>query len=156
VLAGRSKGVGAAPEKHFPERSGSRRRRNPSNYNVANARESVFQEPRNDLQPSSATRFALVLRAMTDIDLTHLCQLAQLALDEAEQQAVRGDLARIIDMVDQMQSVATDDVEPLAHPLGSTARLRADDVTETVDRERFQALAPAVQDGFYLVPRVVE
>jgi aspartyl-tRNA(Asn)/glutamyl-tRNA(Gln) amidotransferase subunit C len=93
---------------------------------------------------------------MTDIDLTHLCRLAQLALDDAEQQAVRADLARIIDMVDQMQSVNTDDVEPLAHPLGSAARLRADEVTETVDRERFQALAPAVQDGFYLVPRVVE
>jgi len=93
---------------------------------------------------------------MADLDLTHLCRLAQLALDDAEQQAVRGDLARIIDMVDRMQAVATDGVEPLSHPLGSQARLRDDAVTESVDRERFQALAPAVQDGFYLVPRVVE
>lgn len=93
---------------------------------------------------------------MKDLDLTHLCRLAQLALDDAEQQAVRGDLARIIDMVDRMQAVTTDGVEPLSHPLGSRARLREDEVTETVDRERFQALAPAVEDGFYLVPRVVE
>lgn len=93
---------------------------------------------------------------MTDIDLTHLCRLAQLALDPAEQRAAQTDLARIINMVDQMQSVATDDVEPLAHPLGHAARLRPDQISETVDRAHFQALAPAVQDGFYLVPRVVE
>jgi aspartyl-tRNA(Asn)/glutamyl-tRNA(Gln) amidotransferase subunit C len=93
---------------------------------------------------------------MPQIDLPHLCRLAQLALNDAEQHAARQDLERIIAMVDQMQSVDTDGVEPLAHPLGSTARLRPDEVTETVDRERFQALAPATRDGFYLVPRVVE
>lgn len=93
---------------------------------------------------------------MVDIDLNHLCRLAQLALDDQEQAAVRGDLARIIEMVDQMQGVATDGVEPLAHPLGHQVRLRADQVTEEVQRERFQALAPDARDGFYLVPRVVE
>ena len=93
---------------------------------------------------------------MADIDLPHLCRLAQLALDDAGQQAARADLERIIAMVDRMQSVATDGVEPLAHPLGTTARLRPDVVTEQVDREGFQAVAPAVRDGMYLVPRVVE
>ena len=93
---------------------------------------------------------------MADIDLTHLCRLAQLALDEGEQATVRADLSRIIAMVDQMQGVPTDGVEPLAHPLDSEARLRADEVTEVVDRERFQALAPATEGGLYLVPRVVE
>jgi len=93
---------------------------------------------------------------MADIDLPHLCRLAQLALDESGQQAARRDLERIIAMVDQMRTVDTDGVEPLAHPLGSAARLRPDDVTETVDRELFQALAPATRDGLYLVPRVVE
>ncbi len=93
---------------------------------------------------------------MADIDLPHLCRLAQLALDGAEAEAARADLERIIGMVDRMQAFDTDGVEPLAHPLGSAARLRSDEVTERVDRERFQALAPAVQDGMYLVPRVVE
>jgi aspartyl-tRNA(Asn)/glutamyl-tRNA(Gln) amidotransferase subunit C len=93
---------------------------------------------------------------MADLDLSHLCRLAALALDEAEEAAVRADLARIIDMVDRMQAIPTDGVEPLAHPLGSAARLRPDEVTETVDRDRFQALAPATRDGLYLVPRVVE
>jgi aspartyl-tRNA(Asn)/glutamyl-tRNA(Gln) amidotransferase subunit C len=93
---------------------------------------------------------------MADLDLTHLCALAQLALDDDEQRAVRADLARIIDMVDQMQRVPTDGVEPLAHPLGHSARLRPDQVTEQVDREAFQRQAPAVADGLFLVPRVVE
>ncbi|MEZ5558754.1 MAG: Asp-tRNA(Asn)/Glu-tRNA(Gln) amidotransferase subunit GatC [Pseudomonadales bacterium] len=93
---------------------------------------------------------------MADIDLAHLCQLAQLALSDAEQHAARADLARIIAMVDQMQSVATDGVEPLAHPLDGRQRLRPDVVTEAVDRARFQRIAPATEDGLYLVPRVVE
>ncbi|HEX7034385.1 MAG TPA: Asp-tRNA(Asn)/Glu-tRNA(Gln) amidotransferase subunit GatC [Pseudomonadales bacterium] len=93
---------------------------------------------------------------MADIDIQHLSRLAQLALADDEERAVRGDLERIIAMVDQMQAVDTEGVEPLAHPLDAVARLRPDEVTERVDREHFQALAPAVQDGLYLVPRVVE
>jgi aspartyl-tRNA(Asn)/glutamyl-tRNA(Gln) amidotransferase subunit C len=93
---------------------------------------------------------------MTDIDLTHLCRLAQLELDDVELEHARRDLERIIAMVDQMGAVATDGVPPLAHPLGHAARLRPDTVTERVDRDRLQALAPEARDGMYLVPRVVE
>jgi aspartyl-tRNA(Asn)/glutamyl-tRNA(Gln) amidotransferase subunit C len=93
---------------------------------------------------------------MAAINIAHLCRLAQLALDEAETGAVEADLARIIDMVDQMQAVDTAGIEPLAHPVAGVQRLRADAVTETVDRARYQAIAPAVADGLYLVPRVVE
>jgi aspartyl-tRNA(Asn)/glutamyl-tRNA(Gln) amidotransferase subunit C len=93
---------------------------------------------------------------MADFDLTHLCRLAQLALTDAEQTAVRHDLTRIIDMVDRMQAVDTEGVEPLAHPLGHAARLRPDQASAKVDRDRYQNLAPVTQDGFYLVPRVVE
>lgn len=91
-----------------------------------------------------------------DIDLGHLCRLAQLALDDEARQAAEQDLLRIIDMVNQMQAMDTDGVEPLAHPLETPQRLRPDAVTEQVDRERFQAIAPATEDGLYLVPRVVE
>jgi len=93
---------------------------------------------------------------MAAIDITHLCRLAQLALDENETRAVEGDLERIIRMVDQMQAIDTTGIEPLAHPVAGTQRLRPDEITETVDRERFQSIAPAVEDGLYLVPRVVE
>lgn len=93
---------------------------------------------------------------MSNIDIQHLANLAKLALSPAEVETVAGDLNRIISMVDQMQAINTDQVTPLAHPLDARQRLRADEVTETVDRELYQAGAPATRDGLYLVPRVVE
>lgn len=92
----------------------------------------------------------------TDIDLVHLCRLAQLALNADELHAAQADLARIIEMVNQMQAMDTEGVAPLAHPLENAQRLRPDSVTEQVDRERFQTIAPATEGGLYLVPRVVE
>jgi aspartyl-tRNA(Asn)/glutamyl-tRNA(Gln) amidotransferase subunit C len=93
---------------------------------------------------------------MSDIDIRHLSALAQLKLSEQEAEAVAGDLARIIDMVDQMQAMDTEGVKPLAHPLDDAARLRPDAVTEAVDRALYQQDAPETEDGLYLVPRVVE
>ena len=93
---------------------------------------------------------------MSDIDIRHLSALAQLKLSAAEAKAVAGDLARIIDMVDQMQAMDTDGVKPLAHPLDSAARLRPDAVSESIDRELYQQGAPETEAGLYLVPRVVE
>lgn len=93
---------------------------------------------------------------MANIDIAHLSRLAQLALDQAEKAQVYGDLERIINMVDQMQAIDTEGVMPLAHPLDAAQRLRPDKITESVDRDLYQAGAPRAQDGFYLVPRVVE
>ena len=93
---------------------------------------------------------------MTDINISHLANLAQLELSDTEQKAVHHDLLRIIGMVDQMQGIDTDQIEPLSHPLDVAARLRPDVVTESVDRDRYQAGAPSDADGLYLVPRVVE
>jgi aspartyl-tRNA(Asn)/glutamyl-tRNA(Gln) amidotransferase subunit C len=55
-----------------------------------------------------------------------------------------------------MQSVETQGIEPLCHPLDMVQRLRADTVTEGNDREALQAIAPLSQDGLYLVPKVIE
>ncbi|MFK7912965.1 MAG: Asp-tRNA(Asn)/Glu-tRNA(Gln) amidotransferase subunit GatC [Pseudomonadales bacterium] len=85
-----------------------------------------------------------------------MCRLSQLALQPDQLQALDRDLANIIAMIDAMQAIDTDGIEPLAHPLESHQRLRADIVTETVDREQFQAVAPATEQGLYVVPRVVE
>jgi aspartyl-tRNA(Asn)/glutamyl-tRNA(Gln) amidotransferase subunit C len=93
---------------------------------------------------------------MAGIDIKHLSRLAQLALTDKERDAVQKDLERIISMVDQMQAMDTDGVEPLAHPLDAQQRLRPDEVTENVDRDLYQKGAPATRDGLYLVPRVVE
>ena len=62
----------------------------------------------------------------------------------------------ILAMVDEMSAVDTDGVEPMSHPQEVTQRLRADRVTEADQREIFQSLAPAVEDGLYLVPKVIE
>jgi aspartyl-tRNA(Asn)/glutamyl-tRNA(Gln) amidotransferase subunit C len=94
---------------------------------------------------------------MADIDIAHISRLAQIALEPEEQQQVYDDLERIISMVDQMQAIDTDDVLPLAHPLDAAEqRLRKDQISETVDRDSYQAGAPVAKDGFYLVPRVVK
>ena len=89
-------------------------------------------------------------------DIDKLCVLARLALDQDERRHAHADLIRIIHMIDSLASVPTESIEPLAHPLDATQRLRIDEVTEHVDRDAFQSIAPAVRDGLYLVPRVVE
>jgi aspartyl-tRNA(Asn)/glutamyl-tRNA(Gln) amidotransferase subunit C len=88
--------------------------------------------------------------------LERLCALAQIALDGDDLVRATADLERIIDMVDAMNAIDTVNVAPLAHPLDAVQRLREDAVAEQVDRERYQRIAPAAQDGYYLVPRVIE
>lgn len=65
-------------------------------------------------------------------------------------------LSRIVDFVDQLARADTTDVVPMAHPLDAAQRLRDDAVTEKDERDEIQKNAPAVRDGFYLVPRVIE
>jgi aspartyl-tRNA(Asn)/glutamyl-tRNA(Gln) amidotransferase subunit C len=91
-----------------------------------------------------------------DSDIDKLCALAQLGLTGEERTRARADLERMIAMIDAIAAVDTSGVTPLAHPLDAEQRLRADAVTETVDRASFQALAPLARDGLYLVPRVIE
>ncbi|MEM7078646.1 MAG: Asp-tRNA(Asn)/Glu-tRNA(Gln) amidotransferase subunit GatC [Pseudomonadota bacterium] len=97
---------------------------------------------------------------MTDsedsIDITHLARLARLDVQDAALQDVQGELRNIIRMVDLMAAIDTTGVEPMSHPLAQAARLRSDEVTESVEREQFQAVAPETAEGYYLVPRVVE
>jgi len=65
-------------------------------------------------------------------------------------------LTDILAFVEQLNSVDTTGVEPLAHPLDATQRLRPDEVTETNNRENFQKVAPETESGLYLVPQVIE
>lgn len=85
----------------------------------------------------------------------HIAMLARLSLDDKDIDDVVAKLTRIVDFVDQLQAVPTDDVVPMAHPLDRTQRLRADAVTEAVERDKIQQNAPQVQDGLYLVPKVL-
>ncbi len=94
--------------------------------------------------------------SLTKDQVQHIATLARLKLADAEFDDVVDKLSRIVDFVDQLKAAATDDVLPMAHPLNMTQRLRADEVTEPNERDEIQKNAPRVEDGFYLVPRVIE
>ena len=89
-------------------------------------------------------------------DVEKIAHLARLAIDEKDVPEYAQNLSNILDLVEQMSSVNTDDVAPMAHPLDATQRLRSDEVTESNQREHFQEIAPNVEDGLYLVPKVIE
>ncbi len=62
----------------------------------------------------------------------------------------------ILDMIEELEEVDTGDIEPMAHPLKMTQRLRVDEVTEFNDRERYQKNTDFAEDGFYKVPKVID
>ena len=86
----------------------------------------------------------------------HIAQLARLRLEQDQFDDIVAKLSSIVDFVDQLQQVPTDDVVPMAHPLDQAQRLRPDAVTECNERDAIQGNAPAVSGGFYLVPKVIE
>jgi aspartyl-tRNA(Asn)/glutamyl-tRNA(Gln) amidotransferase subunit C len=86
-----------------------------------------------------------------------IARLARLRLEEAEVRVYQESLSSIIDFVSELERADTGDVAPMAHPLpGLSQRLRADEVAETDQREKYQANAPLVAAGLYLVPKVIE
>lgn len=89
-------------------------------------------------------------------EVTRIAWLARIEVREAEAERLRDELNGILGLIDQMRSVDTAGVEPMSHPQPVVQRLRQDQVTESDQRELFQSIAPAVQDGLYLVPRVIE
>ncbi len=89
-------------------------------------------------------------------EVKQIAWLARIGIDDEAATRYAHDLSGILDFVAQMNAVDTDAVEPMAHPLDLPQRLRPDEVTEPNQREKFQAIAPAVENGLYLVPKVIE
>ena len=89
-------------------------------------------------------------------DVSRLARLARIELGPDEADALARQLDGILGLVDEMRAVPTEGIEPMSHPQDAVQRLREDAVTEGDLRERFQAVAPAVEDGLYLVPKVIE
>ncbi len=85
-----------------------------------------------------------------------IAHLARLQIDPADIPQYATNLSNILDLVAQMDAVDTNGVDPMAHPTEAVQRLRDDQVTETDQRDRFQAIAPQVENGLYLVPKVIE
>ena len=89
-------------------------------------------------------------------EIHRLARLARLELSAAEADDMRAQINGILAMVDEMRAVDTTGVAPMSHPQEVTQRLREYRVTETDQRELFHSLAPEVEDGLYLVPKVIE
>ena len=94
--------------------------------------------------------------ALTLEDMNKIAHLARVGLSDDEKSLYTDSLNNILGLIDELQAVNTTGIEPLAHALEVTQPLRADIVTEQNKRDAYQAIAPAVQDGLYLVPKVME
>lgn len=89
-------------------------------------------------------------------DIQKLGELARLRIEPDAVDDLVEKLTNILVLVDQLQAAETGSVEPMAHPLDRTQKLRPDEVTEADQREHFQQNAPQVERGLYLVPQVIE
>jgi aspartyl-tRNA(Asn)/glutamyl-tRNA(Gln) amidotransferase subunit C len=94
--------------------------------------------------------------SLTTDDVKKIAHLARLGINTQDVGEYTQDLSGILALMAQMDELNTDDVMPMAHPMDQAQRLRADVVTETNRREVFQSIAPQVEAGLYLVPKVIE
>ena len=95
--------------------------------------------------------------SLTRSDVEAIARLARLEITEAELPLYADSLSKILSFVEQLNAVETAAIEPMAHPLaGEVQRLRPDLVTETDQRQKFQANAPLVVSALYVVPKVIE
>jgi aspartyl-tRNA(Asn)/glutamyl-tRNA(Gln) amidotransferase subunit C len=89
-------------------------------------------------------------------DVKRIAQLARLEVSDTEAQQVLTELQAIFALIEELQSADTRHVEPMSHAQDVILRLREDQVTEGDQHELFQSIAPLVQGGLYLVPKVIE
>jgi len=94
--------------------------------------------------------------SLTPDQLQRIAMLARVDLGADELRGVTERLNRVLGLIDQLQSVDTQGIEPMSHALDVVQRLRPDEVTEADRRDDFQRGAPAVENGLYLVPKVIE
>ena len=94
--------------------------------------------------------------ALERSEVEKIAHLARLGLNERDIPQTTETLNSILGLIDQMQAVDTQGIEPLAHPLEATQRLRADAVTERDHAAEYQAVAPEVRNRLYIVPQVIE
>lgn len=94
--------------------------------------------------------------ALTASDVEKIARLSRLHLSDTEKEASLNQLNNVFDMIAKMQAIPTEGVEPMRHPHEVALRLREDVVSEDNLREHYQEHAPLVQDGLYLVPKVID
>ena len=94
--------------------------------------------------------------AIEQDEIEKIAELARIRISDEEIGQVTQRITEILQMVDQLQAVDTGSVEPMANPLDATQQLRPDEVTQVNRRDAFQSIAPAIENGLYLVPKVIE
>ena len=94
--------------------------------------------------------------ALTLNDVEKIARLSRLYLDDGEKAQTLQELNDIFAMVEKMQSVNTDGIEPMAHPHEAALRLREDKITETDRAAEYQSVAPEVRNRLYIVQQVIE
>jgi aspartyl-tRNA(Asn)/glutamyl-tRNA(Gln) amidotransferase subunit C len=93
---------------------------------------------------------------LTPKDVRQIAELARIGISDAEARTIQAELNKIFELIGRMQKVDTEGIAPMTHAQGAGLRLREDKVTEGDQRERLQAVAPQVEQGLYLVPKVIE
>ena len=96
--------------------------------------------------------------SLTDKEIDNIANLAKLELTDAnEKEQVKNKLNDLLNIFDELKNANTDNISPMAHPIENTYQIqRPDEVTESVDREKLQKIAPETEAGLYLVPTVIE
>ncbi len=94
--------------------------------------------------------------SLSAAEVKKIAYLARLGIEDENMPAYTQDLSGLLDLITQMNGLNTENVTPMAHPLDQQQRLRPDVITETNQREQFQQIAPHVESGLYLVPKVIE
>lgn len=94
--------------------------------------------------------------SLSTTDIKRIAHLARIEVSDTDAEATLRKLSGILGLIEQMQAVDTTGITPMSHSQDVTQRLREDIVTETNQRELFQSIAPAVENGLYLVPKVIE
>ena len=94
--------------------------------------------------------------SLSSQDIERIAHLARIRITPADVLDVQGKLDGIFKLIDEMQAVNTQGIEPMSHGLDMVLRLRDDVVTETNHREKYQKNAPQAAEGYFLVPKVIE
>ncbi|MBV1914189.1 MAG: Asp-tRNA(Asn)/Glu-tRNA(Gln) amidotransferase subunit GatC [Pseudomonadales bacterium] len=89
-------------------------------------------------------------------EIEKVAVLSRLKFDQKQLNEVTERLTSVLDFIDQLHQADTQGIQPMAHPMDAVQRLRADKVTETNQRDKYQKVAPSTENGLYLVPKVIE
>lgn len=89
-------------------------------------------------------------------EIEKLAKLARLEISQETLEKTATSITEVLALVDQLQEADTGETSPMAHPLDAVQTLRADEVSENDNREKYQKTAPSVEDGLYLVPKVID